>query len=88
MKEHRIATVLDMLALSEDEFFRMLPDLVTWFSWAKSVSSLAEVEGAFTWVDDGRAGEIHSVIATIVRDDGEPTGEVMTLKGSAYVEPS
>jgi hypothetical protein len=77
-KEHEIATVLDMLKLTEDEFLRMLPDLITWYGWCKTLPEGATPTG-FAWVDDGRPGEVHSAKVTIVE-----TGEVQILKGSAH----
>ena len=79
-KEHKIHTVLDMLALSEDEFLRMVPDLITWYSWCKTAPEGANPTG-FRWVDDGKPGEVHSVMATI-----NGTDEVLIIKGSAYGE--
>lgn len=56
-KEHNITSVTDMLALSAEEFGRMLPDLVVWWHAAKAI---AEIDGAtntgFTWLDDGAIG--------------------------------
>lgn len=86
-KEHRITTVLDMLELSEDEFFRMIPDLIAWYSLCRGPLCMPGVRHTgFRWIDDGKPGEVHSVLATIVKD-GNQTGEVMTIKGSAYDGP-
>lgn len=82
-KEHRIYSVLDMLKLTRDEFERMLPDLYAWFLFAKEAEKLGAENTGFRWVDDGKAGEVRSVIATI-----KETGAVKVLKGSAYEEPT
>lgn len=63
-KEHAIHTVIDMLALTEEEFGRMLPDLTEWYFFGKfAEASGGEVTG-FTWVDDGRPGEVFSIEGT------------------------
>lgn len=81
---HKLDSVLDMLKLSPEQFARMLPDLVMWYEWCKSAEQIEGVTvTGFTWVDDGRPGEVHSVAATIVKD-GEPTGEKQVFPGSAY----
>ena len=79
-KKHCIDTVLDMLALSPEEFARMLPDLVTWYELCKPAQEISGIEvTGFIWVDDGLAGEIHSVDMTI-----KETGEVQVIEGPAF----
>ena len=77
--EHEIETVLDFLKLSEDEFKRMLPDLTTWYLLSKELEKLGAEVASFTWVDDGKEGEIHSFEVT-----NKTTGETVIVKGSAY----
>jgi len=60
VKQHEIGHITDLLALSEDEFARMLPDLCVWWRVAKSLQG---IEGAtntgFVWIDDGKTGVDH-----------------------------
>jgi hypothetical protein len=80
-KQHKISTVFDILKLTEDEFRRFLPDLAAWYVYCNEAAGLgAEVKG-FTWVDDGRPAEIHSVSVTI-----KETGEKQTWPGTAFSE--
>lgn len=80
-KKQEIATVLDILALSEEEFARFIPDLLAWYCMCKAATGMgAEVTG-FTWYDDGKAGEIHSIDATI-----KGTGEKQQWRGPAFSE--
>lgn len=78
-KEFKIERVADFMALSDEEFGRMLPDFLVWFKLCKEASAAgAEVRG-FRWLDDGRPGELHSVEMTI-----KDTGEVQIIPGSAF----
>ena len=79
--EHEIETVLDFLKLSEDEFKRMLPDLTMWHLLSKELEKLGAEVASFTWVDDGKEGEIHSFKVT-----NTTTGETAIVKGSAYFD--
>lgn len=79
--EHRIHTVLDMLALTPEEFKRFLPDLFAWYVISKE--ALGATATGFIWIDDGKSGEVHSVLATITE-----TGEQQVWPGSAYTEPT
>jgi hypothetical protein len=81
---HEIRSIVDLLKLSEEEFGRMLPDLAAWWGLChQAIKSLGAEPTAFIWVDDGRAGEIHSLDLTV-----KGTGETTTIKGPAYSEES
>ena len=56
-KTHHLETVGDILALTAEEFARMLPDLCAMHRVADSLRGLDGVEfGAFDWIDDGEQG--------------------------------
>lgn len=76
---HDIKTVTDMLKLSEEEFARMLPDLVAWYSLGVDLQALGAEVRTFIWVDDGKPGEIHHGEITI-----KETGEKYIVPGSAF----
>jgi hypothetical protein len=84
-KVHNIASLLDMLKLSPEEFARMVPDLILWHAICHSVKNVPDVEpsGRFEWHDDGKPGEIHSIRAVLTKD-GEETGVTEVWAGSAY----
>jgi len=65
VKTHRISTVADMLALTDDEFARMLPDLCEWRRLAR-VATAAEPaieHTGFIWVDDGNVEVTHVIFS-------------------------
>jgi len=76
---YEIETVSQMLALSPEKFARMIPDLVAHYNFSKSLADIGAMSQRFTWVDDGKMGEIHSVILTI-----KETGETREIPGPAY----
>jgi len=70
VKEHKIATVEDIFALSEDELARFLPDLVH----VHFINKIAQQEGAdpikeFVWIDDGDVGTKY--VDFVNKDTGE-----------------
>lgn len=63
-KKHDLSRVQDMAELTPDEFKRMLPDLITWYAFAKitkDVDPTAVVHG-FIWVDDNKPGVLTSAV--------------------------
>jgi hypothetical protein len=84
-KEHKLETLVDVLALTPDEFARFLPDLMVWHQFGREAQALGcEILG-MKWRDDGRSGEIHSVTAHIT-EDGKDINRVEVWPGSAYTE--
>jgi hypothetical protein len=83
IKEHRIKTVQDFLKLSEEEFIRMLPDLIRWHELGIDLVKQGAEMGDLIWVDDGKPGQIHSVELTV-----KETGQSEIIKGPAYSEVS
>jgi hypothetical protein len=84
--ERRLETLVDLVKLTPDEFARFLPDLIVWYQFGREMQTLgAEVTG-MRWRDDGKPGEIHSVEAHIVTEDGKDTGRVEVWPGTAYAE--
>jgi hypothetical protein len=60
MKQHDIKHITDLLALDEDEFARLLPDLIVWWRAAKAIQDIdGAVNEGFVWVDDGEIGIDH-----------------------------
>jgi hypothetical protein len=82
-KKHELTHIKDFLKLTPEEFARMLPDLVAWYGFSKEIESVegSEISGRLLWYDDGKPGEIHSVV---LREKG--TGRTEVLRGSAYTE--
>ncbi|MDM0024125.1 hypothetical protein [Variovorax saccharolyticus] len=82
-KQHTFKEVADLLTLTPDEFDRMIPDLIAWYELAKGLEALLGAEAQnFTWVDDGKPGEVFAVDLHIAS-----TNETHILKGSAFTEP-
>lgn len=75
---HRIDSIKDIAALSEDQFSRMLPDLIEWHSIVRKLSDVVSVTG-FTWIDDGKPKVVHSF--NLTDSDG-----VHVLKGPGWTE--
>jgi hypothetical protein len=60
MKQHDIKHITDLLALDEDEFVRLLPDLMVWWKAAKAIQDIdGAVNTGFVWIDDGKPGIDH-----------------------------
>ena len=55
-KVHHIASIGDILALSESELERMLPDLFAMRALAEQLSDIATPWDSFQWIDDGEPG--------------------------------
>ena len=71
-KTHHLATVSDILALTAEEFARMLPDLCEMHRVADSLRDIDGIEfGAFDWIDDGEQGVKY--VDFIDPDTGEKT---------------
>lgn len=76
---HKILLITDFIALTTDEMERMIPDLLLWHRIAKIVPP-SFAASSFDWCDDGRPGELHSVILL----DG---GKVFdTFEGPAFFD--
>lgn len=72
---HAFTTLAEIAALTPEEFGRMLPDFVIWHRYASAAHIAAEtVSQGFTWIDDGRPGELHSV----------SLNDVTVIKGPAF----
>lgn len=63
-KEFNLSRVQDMAELTPEQFKRMLPDLITWFAYAKLMKdgNPNAVMHGFIWVDDGKPGVLRSVV--------------------------
>lgn len=76
-KHHEFTKLAEIAALTPEEFGRMLPDFVIWHRYASAAHIAAEtVSHGFTWIDDGRPGELHSVILN----------DVTVIKGPTFSE--
>lgn len=65
MTEHRIRALEDLLELDDDQFMRLLPDLVLWHrrsrlylqtmaaKFKEAGETMPKHEAGFDWVDDG-----------------------------------
>ena len=53
MNERRIEKIIDILALTEDEFERFLPDFSQWFFTVKAMKDFPLSDTAMIWIDDG-----------------------------------
>ena len=73
--EIRLDTIADFLALTPAQFERMLPDFVAWHALAKLAIEAGAESSKFTWIDDGKPGDLSSVSLTI-----KETGEVMEFE--------
>ena len=83
IKEHRFQKISDLLALSDTEFERMIPDLWMWHRLGTAMQEHPKefdlLDSVFIWVDDGKPTEIHSIELA-----NRKTGEKITVKGSAF----
>lgn len=51
---YKLETLADILSLSPEEFFRMLPDLVVWYEFSKQFPPIDGLtKNGFLWTDDG-----------------------------------
>ena len=73
-KEYDLSRVQDMAELTPEEFMRMLPDLKTWYAFARFLKEgePIAVTHTFIWRDDGNPGVIASV---------EINGQAVDLSG-------
>jgi hypothetical protein len=80
--KHCFEKLADLLTLSPEEFDRMIPDLIAWYELAKGLEAMLGAEAQnFTWVDDGKPGELFAVDLLY-----KSTGKTQTLHGSAFTE--
>ena len=61
---HKLETLAQIALFSEDEFARMLPDLMAWFAFSKQAQKVGAITTGFTWIDDANPGSISSVVIT------------------------
>lgn len=80
MSEFELNTIEQFAELTQPQFERMLPDFIGWFVLVKEAQALGAVAVGFTWVDDGKPSEIHSI--NIEEID---TGEHYTVYGAAAI---
>ncbi len=62
-KEYRFNEIVELIELGEEEFQRMIPDLMAWHKISREIKSLnlpCSVS-KFIWRDDGLAGEVSSI---------------------------
>lgn len=81
-KQHRIEHITDLLALSQEELTRMIPDLLAWHQVTKGMIDLFGAKPIdMIWVDDGRPAELFKVTMNIKDLD-----EVVEFRGPAWEE--
>jgi hypothetical protein len=86
--EYDIRCLADFVKIPPDRLCACLTDFVTWLALVRRADDTEEIakgllgEGAvtlardhFTWVDDGRIGEVSAFNITL-KDTGEPIGRI------------
>jgi hypothetical protein len=59
MKEHRINNITDLLKYSEEDFEKMLPDLILWHKQGRAIQAKCNVRvKSFIWVNDNKQGNL------------------------------
>jgi hypothetical protein len=69
--ERRFTALTDLLALTDDEFERFIPDLFAWRAFCKGFAEDGIEVGALRWTDDGKPGI--SGVVVVEKETGETT---------------
>ncbi|ABM32917.1 hypothetical protein QRO08_09655 [Paracidovorax citrulli] len=73
-EQYEIRSINDLLQFDDEQFARLLPDLVVWRIYARCAVQEGAQSIGFTWVDDGAVGECTQVKLQI-----KETGEWVTV---------
>ena len=79
--QYEIRSINDLLQFDDEQFARMLPDLVLWHRMMRDIMELGAEPEAMAWIDDGKPGQLHSMDLILKR-----SGEVRRITGPAYEE--